>query len=264
MSKKRVAVIGCAGKMGTVVCRHLLGSSGYQLACGIDISHVGDDLGQVIGTGILGITISSNIQTALAGAEVDIAIEFSTPKAVVNNVAQCLQAKVGVLVGTTGISNEDVTKLELLSEKVKVPVLIVPNFALGALLMMEFAKKAAKYLPDAEIIEMHHPQKLDKPSGTAIKTRNGILESLENADVENPLTVPIHSVRLPGLLAHQMVIFGGVGQCLTIRHDSFNRESFMPGIDLGLKQLQETKGVRIGLSLQQTEPISGSFASGPG
>lgn len=249
MNKLKISVIGCAGKMGQTVCRHILSSSDYQLAAGVDIARVGDDLGQIIGTGHLGIPISSNLQTTLSESKIDIAIDFTAPAAVVSNTAQCLQAKVPVIVGTTGLSSEDINKLELLSRKVDIPALIVPNFSLGAILMMEFCKKIVKYIPDVEIIEMHHPQKLDKPSGTALKTREGILKALGESDIDDMDLVPIHSVRLPGLLAHQEVIFGGVGQCLTIRHDSFQRESFMPGIDLALKQIRSLKGVKIGLNL---------------
>jgi 4-hydroxy-tetrahydrodipicolinate reductase len=249
MGKRRVCVIGCVGKMGQVVCRHLLTNHAYQLVAGVDITRVGDDLGQVISAAHLGVPITANLQTTLADAQVDLAIDFTSPDTVVNNVAQCLQAKVPVLVGTTGFSSEDINKLDLLAKKVNTPVLIVPNFALGALLMMEFSRKAARYMPHVEIIEMHHPQKLDKPSGTARRTREQIMAELGATDAENPEVVPIHSVRLPGLVAHQEVLFGGIGQTLTIRHDSFTRDSFMPGLELGLQQLFKVKGVRVGLEL---------------
>ena len=140
--------------------------------------------------------------------------------------------------------------LELLSENTQTPVLIVPNFAIGAVLMAEFAKKAAQYIKNVEIIELHHNQKIDKPSGTAIKTRQGILEAQNQTDKESDENyVPIHSIRLPGLVAHQEVIFGDVGQTLTIRHDSLNRDSFMPGISLALEQIKTAKGLEIGLKL---------------
>ncbi|HEY9072482.1 MAG TPA: 4-hydroxy-tetrahydrodipicolinate reductase [Candidatus Ozemobacteraceae bacterium] len=258
MSKLRVCVIGCLGKMGQVVCRGLLSSSEYELAAGVDTARSGDDLGAVLNLGHLDVPISSNLQTVLSDAKVDIAIDFTTPASVTSNVATCLQESVPVLVGTTGITPEDVEKLAHLSKKMATPVLIAPNFAIGALLMMEFARKAAKYMPHAEIIELHHPQKLDKPSGTALRTRDGMIEAIRQAprkgtasieDKADDELVPIHSVRLPGFTAHQEVIFGDTGQCLTVRHDSFQRESFLPGIFLGLKQLQALKGLKIGLEL---------------
>lgn len=250
MTRKRVAVIGCAGKMGQTVCRYLLSHDDYTLAAGIDVNRIGDDLGEVIGFGATGIKVASNLQQVLAEAEVDIAIEFSRPDTVVANTAICLQNNIPVLIGTTGISGEDCSKLENLAVKMKTSVMIVPNFAIGAILMMEFARKAAKYMQSAEIIEMHHPQKLDRPSGTALKTRAGMLEATNAGDsTEADELIPIHSVRLPGLVAHQSVILGDIGQTLTIRHDSLNRDSFMPGIGLALEQLQGFTGLKIGLDL---------------
>lgn len=251
MSKrKRVAVIGCAGKMGQTVCRYLLSHDDYTLAACIDVTRVGDDVGEVIGFGVTGVKVASNLQSVLSEAEVDVAIDFTTPDSVVANAAICLQNRISVLIGTTGISSEDASKLENLAEKMQAGVLIVPNFAIGAILMMEFARKAAKYMQAAEIIELHHPQKLDRPSGTALKTRHGMLEELKKLDsIASEELIPIHSVRLPGLVAHQSVILGDIGQTLTIRHDSLNRDSFMPGIGLALKQLSGLTGLKIGLDL---------------
>lgn len=248
-SKPRVCVVGCAGKMGQVVCRGLLASQEFQLVAGVDVARAGDDIGQVVNVGHVGIPVTTNLQTTLSDAKVDLAIDFTVPQAVTNNVAICLQEKVPVLVGTTGLSPEDIEKLQHLTGKTGTPVLIVPNFAIGALLMMEFCQKAARYMPHVEIIEMHHPQKIDKPSGTARRTRECMMQAMGRAEVEDPEQVPIHSVRLPGLVAHQEVIFGDVGQVLTIRHDSFQRESFMPGVVLGLQKLQKIKGLKIGLDL---------------
>jgi 4-hydroxy-tetrahydrodipicolinate reductase len=236
--------------MGQVVCRYLLSHQEFDLAACIDVSRVGDDIGEVIGLGNSGIKIVSNLPAALTEAKVDMAIDFTTPQTVVANAAICLQNHVPVLIGTTGISSEDNLKLDKLARNMNTSVMIVPNFAIGAILMMDFARKAAKYMNCAEIIEMHHPQKLDRPSGTALKTRNGMLESMKQmADKDPDETIPIHSVRLPGLVAHQTVIFGDIGQTLTIRHDSLNRDSFMPGIGLALKQLETFKGLKVGLEL---------------
>ncbi|MDD3146641.1 MAG: 4-hydroxy-tetrahydrodipicolinate reductase [Candidatus Riflebacteria bacterium] len=249
MKRKKIAVIGCAGKMGQVVCRYLLSHNNYELAAGIDTNRAGDDLGAVLGLGATGILISQNLQTTISETHIDAAIDFTTPDTVVANAAVCLQAKVAVLIGTTGISQEDQVKLDNLAQKMATGVMIVPNFAIGAILMMDFARKAARFMKSAEIIELHHPQKLDKPSGTAIRTRQNILEELGISDESSPDEVPIHSVRLPGLVAHQEVIFGDIGQTLTIRHDSLNRDSFMPGIGLALEQLHSFTGLRVGLEI---------------
>jgi len=249
MKRKKIAVIGCAGKMGQVVCRYLLSHNNYELAAGIDVNRAGDDLGSVLGLGSTGITIPQNLQSTISETRIDAAIDFTTPDTVVTNAAVCLQAKVPVLIGTTGISQEDQVKLGHLAQKMETAVLLVPNFAIGAILMMDFAKRAARYMKNVKIIELHHPQKLDKPSGTAIKTRQGILEELGIKDESLVEEVPIHSVRLPGLVAHQQVIFGDIGQTLTIRHDSLNRDSFMPGIGLALEQIHSFTGLRVGLEI---------------
>ena len=249
MKRKKIAVIGCCGKMGQVVCRYLLSHNDYELAAGIDNTRSGDDLGSVLGLGTTGILISSNLQSTLSEAKVDIAIDFTIPDAVVSNTALCLQNKIPVLIGTTGISQEDQIKLDHLAKKMNTAVLIVPNFAIGAILMMEFARRAAKYMKNVEIIEMHHPQKLDKPSGTAIRTRQHILDELGILDESAAEQVPIHSVRLPGLVAHQTVMFGDIGQTLTIRHDSLNRDSFMPGIGIALSQMHSFSGLKVGLEI---------------
>lgn len=251
MSQKRnVLIIGCCGKMGQTVCRYLFSHTEYRPVAGVDVSRANEDLGLMLGLGTTDILISDNLQKTLSEQNIDVAIDFTTPNTVVSNASVCLQNKVPVIIGTTGINSDNLKMLELLSENTQTPVLIVPNFAIGAVLMAEFAKKAAQYMKNVEIIELHHNQKIDKPSGTAIKTRQGILEAQNQTDKESDENyVPIHSIRLPGLVAHQEVIFGDVGQTLTIRHDSLNRDSFMPGISLALEQIKTAKGLEIGLKL---------------
>jgi len=165
------------------------------------------------------------------------------------------------VVGTTGITETDLEKIAAWSEEYATSAIIAPNFALGAVLMMLFAAQAARYLPEAEIIELHHAEKVDAPSGTAIKTAEMILqargqstraavaelEKVKSARGGNMDGVRLHSVRLPGLVAHQEVIFGGVGQTLTIRHDSLSRSSFMPGVVLAIKEVMNREGVCYGL-----------------
>lgn len=166
--------------------------------------------------------------------DADAAVDFTRPEAVEENVRLCLEAGVPVVVGTTGFDRERVAEL---ARRHELPVFFAPNFALGAVLMMRFAEEAGKVLPHAEIVELHHETKLDAPSGTAKATAELL-----------PGETPIHSVRLPGLVAHQEVIFGGPGQTLTIRHDTTSREAFVPGVLLALEQLRELPpGLTVGL-----------------
>jgi 4-hydroxy-tetrahydrodipicolinate reductase len=167
----------------------------------------------------------------------DVAIDFTRPDAVRENVEACLDAGIPCIVGTSGLDADDLATLDAKAKEKGVACFVAPNFALGAALMMRFSGEAAKHLPKAEIIELHHEAKLDAPSGTAKATAD-----LLQGDV------PIHSVRLPGLLAHQEVIFGGLGQTLTIRHDTISREAFVPGVLLALQRLPTLPpGVTVGL-----------------
>jgi 4-hydroxy-tetrahydrodipicolinate reductase len=169
--------------------------------------------------------------------EQDAAIDFTRPDTVRANVDGCLKAGVACIVGTTGLTDDDVASLDRLARERGVACFIAPNFALGAVLMMRFAGEAARHLPKAEIIELHHEAKLDAPSGTAKATAQLL-----------PGEIPIHSIRLPGLLAHQEVIFGGLGQTLTIRHDTLSRDAFVPGVLLALERLPTLpSGVTVGL-----------------
>lgn len=164
----------------------------------------------------------------------DVAIDFTRPDAVAGNVAACLDAGVACLVGTSG---GDLEGLGARARERGLPLLVVPNFAVGAVLMMRFAEEAARYLPNAEIVELHHETKVDAPSGTAKATAERL-----------PGDSPIHSVRLPGLVAHQEVLLGGPGQLLTIRHDTLSREAFVPGALLALERMSELPpGLTVGL-----------------
>jgi 4-hydroxy-tetrahydrodipicolinate reductase len=168
-------------------------------------------------------------------------IDFTTPDSVFANARLCLECGVHVVVGTTGISEDELEQLRLLARDSEANCFVAPNFAIGAVLMMEAAKLIAPYMPAYEIVELHHDQKLDAPSGTAKRTAElaAAAGGREGA--------PIHSVRLPGLVAHHEVIFGGPGQTLTIRHDSLSRESFMPGVLLAVRKVAELDGLVVGL-----------------
>jgi 4-hydroxy-tetrahydrodipicolinate reductase len=200
-----VAVSGAAGRMGQTVCGAVEGAE--------DMALVGraDPLLQTALVDVLG--------------DADVVVDFSTPDSALDNARTCLDAGVHCVMGTTGA---DFSALEGVGEA---NLFVAPNFAIGAVLMMRFAAEAAAHMPDCEIIELHHARKVDAPSGTAARTAELVREA--GGNVHDPL----HSVRLPGLVAHQEVIFGGPGQTLTIRHDSVDRESFMPGVLLAVRKV---------------------------
>jgi 4-hydroxy-tetrahydrodipicolinate reductase len=180
-----------------------------------------------------------DLPAALAAGGIDVLVDFTRPEAVLANARAALEAGVHAVVGTTGLSDGQVDELRALAEAGPANAVIAPNFAVGAVLMMRFAAEASRHMRRAEIVELHHDGKLDAPSGTALRTA-GLMEG----------EVPIHSVRLPGLVAHQEVILGGLGETLTIRHDSLSRESFMPGVVLAVRAVADRPGLTMGL-----EPI---------
>jgi 4-hydroxy-tetrahydrodipicolinate reductase len=181
------------------------------------------------------------LEQAIEESNPEVVVDFSVPESAAANASLCLARGVHAVVGTTGITPEQLERLRGDAGESDANCLIAPNFALGAVLMMEAAKLAAPHMPDCEIIELHHDQKLDAPSGTAKRTAELIAGATGGAEP------PIHSVRLPGLVAHQEVIFGGLGQTLTIRHDSISRESFMPGVLLAVRKVGGLDGLVVGL-----------------
>jgi 4-hydroxy-tetrahydrodipicolinate reductase len=185
------------------------------------------------------------LEAAIDATGPQVIVDFTTPATVLENVLVCVRRHVPVVVGTTGLGAADLAEIERALGDEGPPVLVAPNFAMGAVLMMEFAKSAAAQFRACEIVELHHETKLDAPSGTSRLTRLRIEEAWREAGLEKE--VPIHSVRLPGLVAHQEVIFGGLGETLTIRHDSLSRESFMPGVLLAVKRIRGLQGLVVGL-----------------
>ena len=255
----RVAVIGAAGRMGAEVCRAVAGSDDMTLVAAVDPQAAGRSLVDVarIDTDL---TIAGELD-AITDADADAAVDFTHPSVVAGNVAWLLDHGVHAVVGTTGLDADAVADLRARADAGAANALIAPNFAIGAVLMMQFAAQAARHLPHAEIIELHHDKKADAPSGTALRTA----ELMDAARSQHPDPVggddahpgarghtvagtPIHSVRLPGLVAHQEVILGGQGQTLTIRHDSTDRTSFMPGVLLALRHVAELRSM-VGNSL---------------
>jgi 4-hydroxy-tetrahydrodipicolinate reductase len=238
-----VAVLGARGRMGSEVVKAVEATDGLALVAALDM---GDSLEQ------------------LKGSAAHVVVDFTTPDSVMNNLEFLINNGINVVVGTTGF---DDAKLETvkgwLAQNPSVGVLIAPNFAIGAVLMMEFAEKAARYFESAEIIELHHPAKVDAPSGTAARTAelmsaarkaaglgampDATTTSLAGARGAIVGEIPVHSVRARGLVAHQEVLFGGLGETLTIRHDSIDRAGFMPGVILGVRKIVNTPGLTHGL-----------------
>ena len=256
----KVLVNGAYGRMGQTVLGAVLDDDDLELVAAVDLRG-GLDVGELIGRGMCGISVTSSLKEAIDAHKPDVMVDFTRPDSVFKNACAALERKVSPVIGTTGLTEEDRQTIEKLTQEHDTPAFIAPNFAIGAVLMMIMAQKAAKYMPHAEIIELHHDEKLDAPSGTAIQTAEMIKktrESFRQGHEDEKETLPhargaeydgmrIHSVRLPGLVAHQEVIFGGLGQTLTIRHDSYNRESFMPGVLLACKKVRSLKGLTVGL-----------------
>jgi 4-hydroxy-tetrahydrodipicolinate reductase len=207
----RVAVAGAAGRMGETVCAAVDGAADLELVGRVD---------PVLG---------SALEEVLPDAEV--VVDFTRPDTALANALSCLRAGVHVVIGTTGFDPAPLQEAQSAQRRPGANVVIAPNFAIGAVLMMRFAAEAAEHMAKAEIIELHHDEKLDAPSGTALRTAQ--LMAVAGGRGEPP----IHSVRLPGLVAHQEVILGDLGQTLTIRHDTISRESFMPGVLLAIRRV---------------------------
>jgi 4-hydroxy-tetrahydrodipicolinate reductase len=239
----KVGVLGARGRMGAEVVKAVTEAPDLELVAALDL---GDSLDQL----------------KSSGAEV--VVDFTTPDAVMANLEFLISNQIHVVVGTSGFDADRIAKLEKsMAANPKTGVLIAPNFAIGAVLMMEFAAKAAKYFESAEIIELHHPAKVDAPSGTATRTAelmsqarkeaglgqmpDATITALDGARGSRVGDIPVHSIRLRGLVAHQEVLLGGFGETLTIRHDSLDRAGFIPGVLLGVRKITSNPGLTVGL-----------------
>ncbi|MGV8082619.1 MAG: 4-hydroxy-tetrahydrodipicolinate reductase [Coriobacteriia bacterium] len=255
----RVLVSGAAGKMGGEVVRAVSAAEGMQVVAAVDPNAAGSFIATEGGERL---ECSADLLEAIRSAKPDVVVDFTHPSVVERNVRIALSQGVDCVIGTTGLSEARLA--ELAAEAPEGTCLFfAPNFAIGAVLMMQFAEKAARFLPHAEIIELHHDQKADAPSGTALRTARLMAAAREQApsvpgrETEGPGMegargaivegVHVHSVRLPGLVAHQEVLFGGQGQTLSIRHDSIDRTSFMPGVVLAVRKVGSLSGLVIGL-----------------
>lgn len=252
----KVIVNGACGRMGQTVLKAVSDDKELKLVGACDIKG-GADVGSLMGTDKTGIIVGDNLQSVINTAKPDVMVDFTRPDVVFDSACLALKNHVSPVIGTTGLSDDAKDKINELALKENTPAFIAANFAIGAVLLMLMAKEAAKYMPNVEIIELHHDQKLDAPSGTAITTAEMISEVRKPMKQGNPNEketlqgargaqingIPIHSVRLPGYVAHEEVIFGGIGQTLTIRHDSIDRTSFMPGVVLACKKIGGLKGL---------------------
>ncbi|MGH3440523.1 MAG: 4-hydroxy-tetrahydrodipicolinate reductase [Nitriliruptorales bacterium] len=234
----RVGVLGAAGRMGSTVCAAVDAAADLDLVAQLD---EGDSL------------------DLLEKADTQVTVDFTTPDAVGSNVAWLLEHGIHAVVGTTGWSDDDLARWRRLAEEGPANAIVAPNFALGAVLMIHLARIVAPHLPDVEIIELHHDGKADAPSGTALMTADVIAdarretpdvvlgEKLDGARGADRSSIRVHALRLPGLVAHQEVIFGGTGQTLSVRHDTVDRTAFMPGVLLAIREVAERPGLTLGL-----------------
>jgi len=269
----RVGVVGAGGRMGREVCRTVLARPGQELVVALDPLHRGADLAQLVGVDAGGLEVADDLEE-LTAAGVEVVVDFSRLEAARRTLAFCAEAGIHTVVGTTGFTAGD---LEEMGQRFAGPAagapncIVAANFAIGAVLMMRFAELAAPFFDGAEIVESHHDGKLDAPSGTAMRTAERMAAARADAGTGvfppdrtetslldgargggGPGGVRVHSVRLPGLVAHQEVILGAVGQSLTIRHDSYDRASFMDGVALAVEAVATRPGLTLGL-----EPLLG-------
>ncbi len=258
----RVAVAGAAGRMGRCVVKAVHDDPDTVLAAAVDVACVDQDAGELAGVGTAGVAVSAQLAAALRAGSAEVLVDFTLAASAFGNACTAIELGVSPVIGTTGISREQVSELGFRATERGIGALLAPNFAIGAVLMMLFARQAARYMPEVEIIELHHEKKVDAPSGTAMRTIELILEGRGKRTAVRPEHedlklsgarggevggVHVHSVRLPGYVAHQECIFGGLGQTLSIRHDSIDRASFMPGVLIACKRIREQKGLIVGL-----------------
>lgn len=250
----KVLVNGALGKMGRTVLHTVLQQDDMELVGAVDVNGAGKS--------VEGIAVDADLAAALTAHKPDVVVDFTRPDVVMGSLRTILNAKVNAVVGTTGFTPENLDEVKALAEKNGVGAMIAPNFAMGAVVMMKLAEEAAKYFPKVEIIEMHHDQKVDAPSGTAVltaqkiaKVRGGFVqqgrpdevEKMDHARGADYEGMKIHSVRLPGFVASQEVIFGSMGETLTIKNDPVSRECYMPGVMRGIRAMVQRKGLVYGL-----------------
>ena len=254
----RVGVFGAGGRMGTTVCRAVLEAPDLELVAAVDPLHAGIDLDQ-IGLHDTHLQIAAKA-SALRDAGADVAVDFTVIDAARENIVWCAENGVHAVVGTTGFGEDELADLGDRFARSPANAVIAPNFAIGAVLMMRFAELAAPYFESVEIIELHHDQKIDSPSGTAVLTAQRIAAASKEWG-DDPTTkvvaegargglvdgIPVHALRVRGMVASQEVLLGTTGQTVSIRHDTYDRSSFMPGVLLAVRAVREKAGLTVGL-----------------
>ncbi len=252
MSELRVMVAGALGRMGQEVCRHVAAQPDMRLVGGVGLR-------EAEGPG--GVPVLASVTDGIERWQPRVIVDFTTPTAALGNARAALAAGVSPVVGTTGMTAQNLAEIERLAAAARLGAVVAPNFAIGAVLLMHLSKLAGRYFDYAEITELHHEKKVDSPSGTAVHTAREMLAA-RGRDFEHTVSsheavqgargaamggIHLHSVRLPGLVAHQEVILGGLGQTLTLRHDSTSRECFMPGVLLAVREVVRLNGLVVGL-----------------
>ncbi|GIW23210.1 MAG: 4-hydroxy-tetrahydrodipicolinate reductase [Candidatus Sericytochromatia bacterium] len=240
---KKILIAGCTGKMGLEAVKTILKTNDFRLySCLGNKNYINEDIGNLIGKGNIGITITNNLEKSLE--DIDIVLDLTNVDAGYNIIIKSLKKNIPVVSGSTGFNKKQLDEFKSLSEEKKISCYIIPNFSIGVVLMTKFAKEAGKFFENVEIIEYHHENKKDYPSGTAIKTAEMLAENsktynhgrpeeiakIENCRGGNYFNINIHSIRMPGFIATQEVLFGSIGEVLTIKHQTINREAFMSGI----------------------------------
>jgi 4-hydroxy-tetrahydrodipicolinate reductase len=258
---KKIAMFGICGKMGTSMAKELLKEKDIEVICGFDKLNVEKDMGYVLGIGENNKKIFNRYKD-VRNLNPDLICDFTNAEAALETITWALEEGIDIIVGTTGFNKDELIKIEEIANKSRSKVFIVPNFSIGAVLMIKISQMIAKYFDDCEIIELHHDGKKDAPSGTSILTAQQISQTkeynsarLKDGETETVVSsrgafsngVHIHSVRLPGVLAHQNVIFGAKGQTLSINHDSIDRSCFYPGLLLAIRKINKMKNYTYGL-----------------
>ncbi|NNN19234.1 MAG: 4-hydroxy-tetrahydrodipicolinate reductase [Acidimicrobiaceae bacterium] len=262
----RVGVFGAGGQMGTAVCKAVADDPELSLVAAVDPRLSGIDLSQVAGINGTGLEISGS-KDFLVAAKAQVAVDFTSAQSAFNNMMWCAKHNIHGVVGTTGLSADQLSQLEDAFEKSGANCIVAPNFAIGAILMMRFSEMASVFFDTVDIIELHHDRKVDAPSGTAMETARRVSKFRETSQqpfAADPTSstvlegvrggryeqgIHVHSLRVRGMVAHQEVIFGTLGQTLTIRHDSYDRTSFMPGVLLAVKSVESISGLVKGMDV---------------
>ena len=261
----RVGVVGAGGRMGQEVCRAVIGAEGLELAAAVDPRLAGIDLRQVVGGDVPALQMDGHVE-ALAASGVDVVVDFTVAEAVRENFPWYARHGLDAVIGTPGLGEDDMARAAQMFTGSPANAVIAANFAIGAVLLMRLCELAAPFMDGVEVIELHHDEKRDAPSGTALTTARRMAAARQAAGIgevpadrtelhvlpgarggTGPGGIRVHSVRLAGLIAHQEVIFGAVGQSLSIRHDSYDRRSFMPGVLMAVREVPGRPGLTVGL-----------------